>query len=61
MTKTDALKVAGGSVNKLARLLGISHAAISQWDEKEIPKLRQYQIEEIKQQLREHNQCAINP
>ncbi len=51
MTKTEALKVAGGSVNELARMLDISHASVSQWDEDEIPLLREYQINEIKDQL----------
>lgn len=49
MTKTEALKIADGSVNKLARMLGISHASVSQWDDAEIPKLREYQIKELKQ------------
>lgn len=55
MTKSEALKIADGSVKKLARLLGISHNAVSQWDENEIPKLREYQIKEIaeKQQLQQ--------
>lgn len=48
MTKLEALKLANGSVNELARLLAISHAAISQWDDKQIPELRKYQINEIK-------------
>jgi len=48
MTKEDALKVAGGSPTKLGRLLGITHNAISQWEDDEIPKLREYQINDIK-------------
>jgi len=47
MTKLEALKLAKGSVNELARILDISHAAISQWDDKKIPLLREYQINEI--------------
>lgn len=49
MTKSEALKVAGGSVNELARMLGISHSAVVQWSEEEIPELREYQINEIKE------------
>lgn len=49
MTKAEALKISGGSVNKLARLLGITHASVSQWDDEKIPKLREYQIKELKQ------------
>lgn len=33
MSKEEALSYANGSVNKLAELLGISHAAVSQWEE----------------------------
>lgn len=47
MTKNEALKVANGSVNELARMLGIKHPAISQWDDEKIPELREYQIKEI--------------
>lgn len=47
MTKKDALKVADGSVNELARMLSIKHSAVSQWDDEKIPKLREYQIKEI--------------
>ncbi len=47
MTKDDALKVADGSVNELARMLGIKHSAVSQWNEEKIPELREYQIKEI--------------
>lgn len=47
MTKKEALKIAKGSVNELGRLLGISHAAVSQWDDDKIPELRAYQIREI--------------
>lgn len=49
MTKAESLKIADGSVNKLARMLGITHASVSQWDDAKIPKLREYQIKEIKQ------------
>lgn len=48
MTKDEALKLSKGSVNGLARMLGISHAAVSQWDEKKIPELRKFQINHIK-------------
>ncbi|MGM8890675.1 Cro/CI family transcriptional regulator [Psychrobacter sp. 1Y1] len=47
MTKSEALEVAGGSVNELARMLGIKHPAISQWDDEQIPELREYQIKDI--------------
>ncbi|MBP3945147.1 Cro/CI family transcriptional regulator [Psychrobacter sp. K31L] len=47
MTKNEALKVANGSVVELGRLLNISHNAISQWSDKKIPELREYQIKEI--------------
>lgn len=47
MTKDEALQVADGSVNELARMLGIKHSAVSQWNEEKIPELREYQIKEI--------------
>ena len=47
MTKDEALQVADGSVNELARMLGIRHSAVSQWSDEKIPELREYQIKEI--------------
>ncbi len=49
MTKQEALQLAKGSVNELARLLGISHAAVSSWNDDKIPELRAYQLREIAQ------------
>ncbi|EGK11525.1 Cro/CI family transcriptional regulator [Psychrobacter sanguinis] len=48
MSKEEALSYANGSVNKLAELLGISHAAVSQWEEDQIPELREYQLKALK-------------
>lgn len=45
MTKEDAIKRAGNQSN-LARLLGISRGAVSQW--KTIPKGRIYQLMVLK-------------
>lgn len=45
MTKEDAIKRAGNQSN-LARLLGISRGAVSQW--KAIPKGRLYQLMVLK-------------
>lgn len=45
MTKEDAIKRAGNQSN-LARLLGISRGAVSQW--KTIPKGRLYQLMVLK-------------
>lgn len=47
MTKDEALQIADGSVNELARMLNIRHSAVSQWSDKKIPELREYQIKEI--------------
>ncbi|MDM1019674.1 Cro/CI family transcriptional regulator [Acinetobacter sp. VNK23] len=44
MTKSEALAMLNCSVTQLAEKLGISHNAISQWDEKRIPIAREYQI-----------------
>jgi DNA-binding transcriptional regulator YdaS (Cro superfamily) len=45
MTKQDAITKAG-SVKKLADLLGITRLAIYQWGD--IPRLRMYQLKELK-------------
>ena len=44
MTKTEALTLLDCSVTQLADMLGITHNAISQWDEKQIPLAREYQV-----------------
>jgi DNA-binding transcriptional regulator YdaS (Cro superfamily) len=49
MTKTQAIKWAGGVV-KLAKRLGIKPQAVSQWPgDQPIPRLREYQIRELQQ------------
>lgn len=60
MTKNEALKIAGGSVNELARILDITHVAVCRWDDDKIPELREYQINEIIQQRLETNQADIS-
>lgn len=44
MTKSEALALVGLSVTQLAEKLGITHNAVSQWPEEQIPLARQYQI-----------------
>jgi len=44
MTKTEALTLLDCSVTQLADMLGITHNAISQWDEEQIPLAREYQV-----------------
>ncbi|GAB00762.1 MULTISPECIES: Cro/CI family transcriptional regulator [Acinetobacter] len=44
MTKSEALTLLNCTVTQLAEKLGISHNAISQWDENRIPLAREYQI-----------------
>ena len=46
MTKQEAISEFG-SAKELAAALGISEAAVSQWDNEAIPELRVYQIIEI--------------
>lgn len=60
MTKSEALKITGGSVKKLAQILGITHNAISQWrDDEEIPKLRQYELKEyLANEKNRPNHCS---
>lgn len=48
MTKSEALVLLGCTVTQLAEKLGISHNAISQWEENKIPVMREYQIRDIK-------------
>ncbi len=47
MTKSEALKLLDCSITQLAGRLGISHNAISQWDESKIPVAREYQIRDL--------------
>ena len=47
MTKSEALSKTKCSIRCLAKKLGISHSAIVQWNENEIPLARQYQILDI--------------
>lgn len=44
MTKSEALALVGLSITQLADRLGITHSAVSQWPEDQIPLARQYQI-----------------
>ena len=46
MTKTQAIAKAG-SAARLARLLGISKSAVSQWPET-IPELQRYRLREMR-------------
>jgi biotin operon repressor len=48
VTKKEAIKLYG-SKRKLAESLGISVQAVNAWDDKEIPKLREYEIKEQKE------------
>lgn len=47
MTKSEALQLLDCSITQLAGQLGISHNAISQWDESKIPVAREYQIRDL--------------
>ena len=46
MTKSELIKLAG-SQSELARILGISEPAVSQWKE-QIPELRLRQLKDLK-------------
>ncbi|AZP28405.1 Cro/Cl family transcriptional regulator [Acinetobacter pittii] len=52
MTKSEALALLNCTVTQLADKLGITHNAISQWDEEKIPPLREYQIRDIASELK---------
>ena len=59
MTKEQAIRWAGNGM-KLAELLGIEPQAVYQWPDGEpIPRLRQYQIDEIKRRKRPNGKPAI--
>ncbi|MDS7935644.1 Cro/CI family transcriptional regulator [Acinetobacter sp. V91_7] len=49
MTKSEALTLLSCTVTQLALKLGISHNAISQWEEEKIPLAREYQIRDLAQ------------
>ena len=46
MKKSDAIKHFGRKID-LAKALGVSPAAITQWPEENIPMRRQYELERI--------------
>jgi uncharacterized protein YjcR len=46
VTKKEAIKLYG-TKRKLAEKLGISVQAVNAWKDKQIPKLREYQIHEL--------------
>ena len=47
MTKSEALILLDCTITQLAENLGISHNAISQWNENKIPVAREYQIRDL--------------
>ena len=47
MRKSEALELLECSVTQLAKKLGITHNAISQWPEDKIPLAREYQIKDL--------------
>lgn len=58
MTKADAIKKAG-SIANLARILGITTNAISNWpDEKPIPKGREWQLKVLRPEWFSQNKEA---
>lgn len=60
MTKSEALNLLQCNITQLAKNLGISHNAISQWDDLKIPLAREYQIRDLaagKIPL-QHQQCS---
>lgn len=66
MTKQEALKLLNCSVADLALKLEISSQAVSQWPEKKIPLMREYQIRDlakgkvpIKRSTQNSNKAAI--
>ena len=61
MTKSEALTLLDCNVTQLAKKLGITSNAVSQWDEAEIPLVRKYQILDIangKEPLRESQKAT---
>lgn len=47
MTKLEALSSLNCTITQLAEKLGITHNAISQWNENQIPLAREYQIRDL--------------
>jgi len=47
VTKTEALALLKCNVTQLAEKLGISHNAVSLWNEEQIPLAREYQIRDL--------------
>lgn len=59
MTKSEALTLLDCSVTQLAEKLGISHNAISQWNEKQIPLAREYQIRDLAKGIKPIQRTSI--
>ncbi|MGA9697878.1 MAG: Cro/CI family transcriptional regulator [Acinetobacter sp.] len=47
MTKSEALALLNCTITQLADKLGITHDAITQWNENQIPLAREYQIRDL--------------
>ena len=47
MTKSEALILLNCTITQLAEKLGISHNAVSQWNENKIPVAHEYQIRDL--------------
>ena len=47
MTKSEALALTGCTITQLAAKLGISHNAVTAWNENRIPLAREYQIRDL--------------
>lgn len=47
MTKSEALALLNCTITQLADKLGITHNAITQWNENQIPLAREYQIRDL--------------
>ncbi|PZT84889.1 MAG: hypothetical protein DI627_14255 [Acinetobacter sp.] len=44
MTRDEAIAKLDCSLAEMARLLGVTTAAVAKWDKEQIPKLREYEI-----------------
>lgn len=61
MTKSEALSLTNCTTTQLADKLGITHNAISQWNESRIPLAREYQIRDLikgKKPIKRNKQAA---
>ncbi len=61
MTLQEALELLQCNSSELSRMLGITTAAVAQWDKQKIPLGREYQVLQIAQRLQNQSEPYCTP